>query len=232
MKTVVITGINRGLGKELFQLFAMHDYQVFGVLRNERDAQVLEKMLPENAQLILADLAVDDAISVIKQAVGDASVDLLINNAGIGGEAFHLTAAETKEVFDLFNVHCLGVMRTVKALQVNLDRSKNAIVLNVNSRFGSITRQSQGTYSDLQVSYSYRIAKAAQNMLTNCFRNEFKGKIKCISLHPGKLKTQLAQSDADTHPRDIAHKILEYYEGGKFVEEHGIVELGRELIEW
>jgi NAD(P)-dependent dehydrogenase (short-subunit alcohol dehydrogenase family) len=159
-------------------------------------------------------------------------IDLLINNAGVGGKSHLIDNIEPAEVLKLFNIHCLGVFRTTKAVKENLLKANDPIVLNLNSRLGSITRQGNGTYKNITVSYSYRIAKASQNMLTNCFRKEFKDKIKFLSIHPGKMKTEIAQTDADVEPKEIAYKFLEFYENKKFQEENGIIELDKEIIEW
>ena len=156
----------------------------------------------------------------------------MINNAGIGGQEHQIENIESAEILKLFNIHCLGVFRTTKALTNNLMKAVRPVVLNLNSRFGSITRQANGTYKDLTVSYSYRIAKASQNMLTNCLRLEFKDSIDFISIHPGKMKTAIAQSDADTEPIEVAKRIVSYYESGKFTEMNGIIELEKEVIEW
>ena len=59
MKTVFITGISRGLGKELFDLFASRDYYVYGVIRKPEDAAQLENNIPKNSKLIVADLESD-----------------------------------------------------------------------------------------------------------------------------------------------------------------------------
>jgi len=232
MKTVLITGISRGLGRALFELFMSKGYFVYGVLRNRLEAEKLEQELSGKMKIILADLSSDESIKSIRTIVQENSIDLLVNNAGIAGRSYLIDETESEEILNLFNIHCLGVLRTIKALKTNLLKSKEPIVLNLNSRFGSITRQSNGTYKDLDVSYSYRIGKAAQNMLTNCLRAEFKDKIKFISLHPGKMKTGIAQIDADVEPKMVAHKILEFYESGKLKEEKGILELGKEVIEW
>lgn len=232
MQTVLITGISRGLGKALFNLFTSNGYFVFGVVRNASDKEKLEASAPDNSTIIVADLASDTAIESIRQVVQDQPIDLLINNAGIAGSAWQLKTVEATEIGNLFNVHCLGVLRTIKALRENLLRADKPVVLNLNSRLGSITRQSTGAYDHLAISYSYRIAKAAQNMLTNCLRIEFKAEIQFISLHPGKMKTEIASSDADSEPADVAQHILRHFESGKLVEEHGIVELGKEVIEW
>lgn len=120
----------------------------------------------------------------------------------------------------------------MKAVKDNLLKAQEPIVLNLNSRLGSITRQSTGVYENITVSYSYRIAKASQNMLTNCLRKEFRDKVRFISIHPGKMKTDIAQIDADIEPRVVADRIINFYENGKLIEENGITELGNELIEW
>ncbi len=232
MKTVFITGINRGLGRELFNLFLAKGYMIFGVLRNVSEAQRIAMKLPDNGKLIIADLSNDASIASIQSVVKDTPINLLINNAGVGGESFLIDDMESEEIQNLFNIHCLGVFRTVKALKTNLIKSTKPIVLNLNSRFGSISRQNTGAYKDLSVSYSYRIAKAAQNMLTICLRNEFEKNIKFISLHPGKMKTDTAHTDADIDPDIVAAKILDFYEGGKLKEENGILEMDNELIDW
>jgi hypothetical protein len=69
-------------------------------------------------------------------------------------------------------------------------------------------------------------------MLTNCIRSEFKNRIEVISIHPGKMKTKMAQTDADIEPIEVANRIFSYYENGKLNEVNGIVELGKEIIEW
>ena len=232
MKTVFITGISRGLGKELFNLFSSENYFVYGVLRNPLEAEELKKNIPENSKIIIADLASDKSIEIIQQAVKYSPIDFLINNAGIGGSSNQVQNIESTEIIDLFNIHCLGVLRTVKALERNLLKAEKPIVLNLNSRLGSITRQSNGTYENLTVSYSYRIAKASQNMLTNCLRSEFKDSIQFISIHPGKMNTEIAQIDADIEPINVANRILSFYEDGKLKAENGIIELGKEIIEW
>ena len=232
MKTVLITGINKGLGKALFEHFTDQGYHVIGLLRNKEAAKKLAQNLPDNAELIQADLSSDEAIATIQSVVQNRPIDLLINNAGITGASFRLEEVESAEVMALLNVHCLGVFRATKAVRQNLLQAENPTVINLNSRFGSITRQHNGTYGHLEVSYAYRIAKAAQNMLTACLKAEYGSQIKFISLHPGKIKTGLAQSDANAEPTTVAEKIFETFEANRFTQENGIVEIGHEPMQW
>lgn len=181
--------------------------------------------------LILADISSNDSISKIQAIVKDEKIDLIINNAGIGGKASKLKYTYSTEILNLFNVHCLGMLRVLKALSTNFFENGNTTILNINSRFGSISRQSLGTYKDLEVSYSYRIAKASQNMLTNCLKLEFKNQ-HFVSIMPGKLKTEISQTDADMLPSESADKIIDLWEQGELRNENGIKELNGNLIEW
>ena len=229
---MLITGISRGLGKELFDFFAKKKYFVYGVLRKKSDVEMFEKKYPKNSKIILADLSSDQSIKRIQDAVQQNHIDWLINNAGIAGTSYLIQNVNSVEIIELFNIHCLGVFRTTKALANNLIKAKKPMILNINSRFGSITRQSQKNYENLNISYSYRIAKAAQNMLTNCIRLEFKDRIEVISIHPGKMKTEIASKDADLEPIEVAKKIVNFYEKGLLKETNGIIEIEKEIIEW
>ncbi len=231
MKTALITGVSRGLGKALFEQLCQKKYYVFGLLKDPKQFEEWRQQVPANVELILADLAADDCIPAIRDVVQSRSLDLIINNAGIGGKEYTLGNIDTIEIQELFNIHCLGVVRVLKALEKNFSTHKNATILNINSRLGSINRQSLGTYRNLNVSYAYRIAKAAQNMLTNCLKQEFPEQT-FVSLMPGKLKTGIAQTDADTSPAKSAARIIALWENADFVNENGINEVGKALIEW
>ena len=100
------------------------------------------------------------------------------------------------------------------------------------TRFGSVSSQYAGVYKHLESSYSYRIAKAAQNMLTNCLRNDLGDRIDFISLTPGKMITELAQTDADITPEDAARRIIEAWENGALQPQNGIVQLPDMVIPW
>ncbi|MFT4537434.1 MAG: short-subunit dehydrogenase [Saprospiraceae bacterium] len=130
-KKVLITGISRGLGKELFNLFAMKNYFVYGILRNKSDQEEFQKKFPENSKIILADLTSDKSIELMKKSIQDNPIDLLINNAGISGNSHLIQDVDSSEIIELFNIHCLGAFRTTKALSNNLIKAKNPMVLNL-----------------------------------------------------------------------------------------------------
>lgn len=223
MKTILITGINKGLGKEFFAQFVAKGYFVFGLLRNETIYNELVKTKPQNAEYILADISNDNCIKKIQQTVGNRKLNLVVNNAGIQGEGMTLETATSKEILDLINVHCLGAFRVVKSICNNFEESGSAVI-NVNSRLGSIHHQEIGTFKNMEVSYSYRIAKACQNMLTTSLQLEFSN-INFVSLTPGRLSTQPEYQES-------AKKIIEFWEQGNFKKAKGILEVPNKITEW
>lgn len=232
MKRILITGINKGLGKEFFIQLTQAGYFVYGLLRNEDYYNGLSKIALPNMRLILADVTNDGCIDRIQKAIGDEPLDLVINNAGIGGEGMTLDETNATEILQLFDVHCLGVLRVLKATKTNLLMGNNPTVINLNSRFGSVSHQYNKTFQHLNVSYSYRIAKAAQNMLTNCLRLELGERIEFVSITPGKLITELAQVDANLTPEEGARRIIKYWENGHLKSQNGILQVPDQITEW
>lgn len=138
-------------------------------------------------------------------------LDIVINNAGISGSEFLIETVRTVEVNDLFNIHCLGPIRVAQACIPHLKKSKNPRIINVSSRLGSLTRMASGEFKDRGFSYSYRMAKAAQNMFTVCLGQELmKDNITVCAIHPGQLLTRGRSTDADTDPAIAAENIYQW----------------------
>lgn len=232
MKKILVTGVGKGLGRAFLNHLTAESYFVYGLLRNENDYQDLIAQKTPNTTFILADVSNDDCMEAIKDIVKDDPIDLLINNAGIGGEGMYLDTATAGEIIDLLQVHCLGAWRVVKALKDNLLRAEDPVVLNLNSRLGSIHYQYNGVFRHLEASYAYRIAKAAQNMLTNCLRMEFEKRIRFISLTPGRLMTRIAQADANLTPEESAAAIISCWENGTLLSPNGILQVPDNVTPW
>src|SRR5690606_4311426 len=117
---------------------------------------------------VFADVSEDACEEIIKKVVKDMPVNLLINNAGISGRSSKLADIKAQDLVLLLNTHCTGILRTTRALLNNLLMADGAAVININSRMGSVAGQYSGEYSHLDMTYEYRVAKAAQNMLSAC----------------------------------------------------------------
>lgn len=218
-KSIFITGASRGFGLALTKHFILNQWNVVAMVRNKKDAMRLKKISEVRCSPIISDITINNVqISIHKSLKSFGNIDVLINNAGIGGHSAFFSKTTADEVLFLLNVHCLGALRVSQAVLPFM--KKDGTIINVSSRFGSIAKVSTGQLDHISCSYSYRIAKAAQNMLTQCMCREFKNsEMKICSIHPGRLKTDSASSDAEKTPEEAAellYGMLENIEHGKF----------------
>ncbi len=228
-KAIFITGASRGLGFALTQKFIRKRWAVVSLVRQEKDARRLKEIGCGYCFPILSDVTTNDVQASIQGLLKSfGNIDVLINNAGIGGKGDTFAQTTADEVLSLLNVHCLGVLRVTQAVLPFM--KKDGTIINISSRFGSITKVETGQLDDISCSYAYRISKAAQNMLTQCMCREFKNsKMKICSIHPGRLKTDSASTDADRTPGEAA-EIL--YEKLKNIKHGKFYSLFNGMIEW
>jgi len=213
-KSVLITGAGRGFGYALVEAFLAKAWTVFPLVRQEQDAARLKKMQPDRCAPIVSDVTAPDLPAKAAAVLRDFQcLDLLINNAGMGGVGKSFAATTTDELETLFRIHCAGAFNVIKAVMPHLQRSPKPMIINVSSRLGSMTRNASAEFKGKPFSYSYRIAKAAQNMLTLCLYQEFEDQgIDIYAIHPGELKTANAAYDANREPQDAALKLMEWLE--------------------
>ena len=198
--TALITGVSRGFGLELTREYCRLGWRVFGVFRNEADGPRLSSKFGKAFVPILADLCDDSAIKKIRFSLEKQTdyLSLLINNAGIAGTGHSIEVASCSEIKELFEVHCCGVIRCLQAALPFLRKDELPTVVNMSSRVGSIHKVSSGDLDHLPLSYSIRIAKAAQNMLSAAIYRELRGTgISVFAIHPGRIRTRMGSPDAD-----------------------------------
>ena len=209
MPTVLITGAGRGFGRELLGVFAERGWTVFPLVRDAGVAAALRAAHGETCHPLVADVATDAAERTITETLGrhTSSLDLLVNNAGSIEKAYGLAGTTPHALEEAFRAHCAGALRCVKGALPFLRRVPLATVVNVSSRWGSIAHALTGRSGV----YAYQIAKAAQNMLSVCLDRELAPEgIRVFAVHPGRLLTEPAASDADTPPSYAAIRFAEW----------------------
>jgi NAD(P)-dependent dehydrogenase (short-subunit alcohol dehydrogenase family) len=215
MRFALVTGASRGLGHALCQLYLSRGWTVFPLVRRAAATAGFRDAPVDRCHPIIADVGSDDAISVISSAVATTttSLDLLINTAGVAGDSVHIGEVAPEEIDLLLNVHCLGVIRCTQAVLPQLVARDGAKVVNVSSRWGSLYGNAVGAFGADVPSYSYRIAKAAQNMVTVCLSQELgrEGIVVC-ALHPGQFRSGL-NPDAQVPPEAAARRVAQRIDG-------------------
>ncbi len=208
---VLITGANRGFGRELLDIYATNGWDVFPLVRRQADAAALESLYAPHCFPIVADVASDSAEKAISEVLEKhtSTLDLLVNNAGNIRKQRGFNNAIPEDILEHFNVHCIGPLRCTKAALHYLKNSSHPQVVNITSRWGSIAKTAAGQGGIGKAIYAYKIAKCAQNMLTACLHQELKEyNIQVLSVHPGRLKTSVAPPDADIDPHEAAEKLF------------------------
>jgi len=216
------------------EIYLDRGWTVFPLVRdNLRISDLIDRCAAQCVPIIgdvRRDSIMDDIADVLKSH--QATLDVLINNAGNIRKLRGIDEAITQDLLDHFNVHCAGAMRCIKAVLPFLRNSENPTIVNISSRWGSISRTVDGKGGLI---YAYQIAKAAQNMLSACLHQEFREhNIKVFSIHPGRLKTEVGAVDANVEPRQAALKLVDWIAAaGGITNEFKCVDLMSDsVIEW
>ena len=127
MKTVLITGCSSGFGLETAKYFLDRDWTVIATMRAPR-----EDVLPRSDRLRVLALDVTDPASVRRAVDAAGSIDVLVNNAGIGvlGALEGISMDTAREVFE---TNTLGTIAMTQAVLPQFRQRKSGVVVNVTS---------------------------------------------------------------------------------------------------
>jgi NAD(P)-dependent dehydrogenase (short-subunit alcohol dehydrogenase family) len=218
MKTVMITGANRGIGLGLTKHYANQGWEVIATYRDKP----MELSSLGSVKTVQMDVSSSNSIQAGFEKVKSMcnSVDLLINNAGrYGNDAKSLE--ETIDIEDLvlsFRTNSIGALLVTQAALPLLERGKDKKIIHISSKMGSITDNSSGA------SYGYRASKTALNMFNKNLAVELKNKgMISVVMHPGWVQTDMGGKNAlvtiDDSVVDLAktiHKFTMEHSGGFF----------------
>ncbi len=200
MKTVLITGANKGIGFETARQLLKKGFFVFvGSRVLENGLRAVEKLNSEGLTSVKAiQLDVTDAQSVHaarEEIVKHTSVlNILINNAGINGGSAPYTVleAQTNEYLNALQTNVIGVANVTQAFIDLLKNASEPRIVNVSTSVGSLTLQSDPEWPAYNYAkYGvYAVSKAALNMYTVQLAYELRDtNFKVNAVCPGLTKT-------------------------------------------
>jgi short-subunit dehydrogenase len=114
LKNVIITGASGGIGKELAIHFAANNWNVIATMICLEQGKELQNI--KNIKCFILDVTSTESIAVAKSKIIDEfkTIDLVINNAGVGYRSF-VELAEDDEIDKIVNVNWLGVVKMCRA---------------------------------------------------------------------------------------------------------------------
>ena len=179
MAHIVITGCNRGIGLELVRQYADRGDQVTAVCRHPSDA-----LEATGARIVDGvDVSEDQGVARLADAIGDETIDVLLNNAGIL-LSDTLDTLDFDRMLEQYRVNTLGPLRVTRALRGALRAGSKVAI--VSSRVGSIDDNGSGN------NYGYRASKTAVNMVgTNLRHDLLADGVAVAILHPGLVATDM-----------------------------------------
>ncbi len=192
MKTVVITGADRGLGLALCREFLEKGYRVFAgqFMPEWPELDRLRLQYPDALQLIALDVGNPESLAKAAEEIRNCTdvVDILINNAGITarGEGAIGGEMDLSRSLDAFRVNCLGTMQMVRHMLPLMQTGEKRLCF-ISSEAGSISVCARNGFS------GYCMSKTALNMGIRLLFNRLQPQGYRFRLyHPGWMRTYMS----------------------------------------
>jgi NAD(P)-dependent dehydrogenase (short-subunit alcohol dehydrogenase family) len=195
MKTILITGSNKGIGFEIARQCAEQGHRVIISGRDEQRLAQAQKNLSDaglKSAMLIMDVSNLLSIEGAARSFGKMfpALDVLINNAGIIVKNDHSLSSDTDESFTkTMNTNAMGPLRTVRSFLRYMQ--KGSQVINISSGGGSMTDPIGGW------SPAYCVSKTTLNGITRHLAYELHEKgIRVNAVCPGWVKTDMGGQGA------------------------------------
>ena len=151
MTISVVTGANSGIGRATAIHLAQQGHAVYGTVRSLEKAAKLQAMSAEvgvEINLVELDVADDESVRAGFARILDETngvVDVLVNNAGIGGNAV-AEECPTSTYLDIMNVNLCGAVRCLHHVLPGMRARHRGTIVNITSIAGRIAALAQSPY--------------------------------------------------------------------------------------
>jgi NAD(P)-dependent dehydrogenase (short-subunit alcohol dehydrogenase family) len=207
MKTALITGANKGIGREVARQLATKGFHVFVGARNPKaGSKAAEEIASQGGKATFLQIDVADNDSVMNAAREfsniEGQLDVLVNNAGIIVDGDNAILEIGDDLFrKTLETNTLGPLRVTRAFVPLLRKSKAPRVINVSSGGGQLTGRADGWAP------AYCISKTALNGVTVQLAAALP-KFAVNSVCPGWVRTEMGGENASRSVEEGADTIV------------------------
>jgi NAD(P)-dependent dehydrogenase (short-subunit alcohol dehydrogenase family) len=207
MKTVLVTGANKGIGHEVARQLAEKGFHVFVGARNATAGRKAAEEIAKQggkATFLEIDVADNDGVTTAARKFSEIEdhLDVLVNNAGIivdGDDA--ILEISDDLLRKTLETNALGPLRVTRAFMPFLRKSKGPRVINVSSGGGQLTGGADGWAP------AYCISKTALNGVTVQLAAALP-KFALNSVCPGWVRTDMGGKNASRSVEEGADTIV------------------------
>jgi acetyl esterase/lipase/short-subunit dehydrogenase len=198
-KVAALTGAGSGIGRALALELAAHNYALALADRDEAGLTETARLVRDRAiaSTHVLDVAQKAAVDAFAADVLDryGRIDVLINNAGVA-LAGDVSELSVEEIAWLMDINFWGTVYGVKAFLPALERSPGATIVNVSSVYGIVAPPGQSAYA---------ASKFAVRGFSESLREELRGRVHVVTVHPAGVKTNIARTSRVAAAADEAY---------------------------
>jgi len=187
VKTILITGVSRGLGRALTEEFIRLGHVVIGCGRSEKEIAQLQKQFPSPNNFSVVNVTDDSQVATWAKKIlsSHAAPDLLLNNAALINRNAPLWEISAQEFSDVIDVNIKGVANVIRHFVPAMIKQGRGVIVNFSSGWGRST--------DAEVA-PYCATKWAIEGLTQSLAQELPPGMAAVPLNPGIINTAMLQS--------------------------------------
>lgn len=190
-KNVLITGCNRGIGKEILTKFASQGTNIVACIRtNSEDfssyANVLRYRYNIDIEVILMDLTNPESIAAAMRDIFRRKIviDILINNAGVAFGGF-LSMTSMSKLREVFEINFFSQVLITQYVAKWMQKRKSGVIVNMASIAGIDAMEGYTAYGS---------SKAALIYFTKTLSKELAiSGVRVNAVAPGLIDTEMAQ---------------------------------------
>jgi len=187
MKTILISGVTRGLGRAMAEEFIRLGHTVLGCGRSPDGIARLKNEYGPPHDFAVVDVAADEQVKAWAERVlkSYGAPDLVLNNAALINRNAPLWEVPAREFSDVVDVNIKGVANVIRHFVPAMVRRRSGVVVNFSSGWGRST--------DAEVA-PYCATKWAIEGLTRALAQELPPGVAAVPLNPGIIDTDMLRS--------------------------------------
>jgi NAD(P)-dependent dehydrogenase (short-subunit alcohol dehydrogenase family) len=228
MTKTLITGANRGLGREVARRLLADGHDVWLAARDPARGEAAAQEL--GGRFVALDVTDDASVaSAVERVAAAGGLDVLVNNAGILGRRKPVPEMTADDLRLVFDTNVFGIVRVTRAFLALLERSADPVIVNVSSGMGSLAvTTDRSRFESTLISLAYPASKAAVNMLTTQYAKAFP-QMRINAVDPGYTATDFNDHRGTKPVEQGAEAIVRMAKlngsgpTGTFVDEDGVV---------